>query len=112
MPKRIQRRRTKGWKCPPNTVYVGRPSQWGNEFKVGGFVTRQIAVERYALHLKSYFGWVESELKRAFHPLPVRSTEFEAWLKPLRGKDLACWCPLDQICHADLLLEIANAKSE
>ncbi|HEY8881900.1 MAG TPA: DUF4326 domain-containing protein [Dermatophilaceae bacterium] len=26
----------------------------------------------------------------------------------LAGKDLACWCPLDQPCHADVLLELAN----
>ena len=24
------------------------------------------------------------------------------------GKDLACWCPLDAPCHADVLLELAN----
>lgn len=29
-------------------------------------------------------------------------------LEPLRGKHLACWCPLDQPCHADVLLEFAN----
>ena len=26
----------------------------------------------------------------------------------LRGKNLACWCPFDQPCHADVLLKIAN----
>jgi hypothetical protein len=26
----------------------------------------------------------------------------------LRGRNLACWCPLDQPCHADVLLELAN----
>ncbi len=26
----------------------------------------------------------------------------------LHGHDLACWCPLDQLCHADVLLELAN----
>jgi hypothetical protein len=31
---------------------------------------------------------------------------------PLRGKDLACWCPLDQPCHADVLLELANPVAE
>lgn len=29
----------------------------------------------------------------------------------LHGKDLACWCPLDQPCHADVLLEIANTTA-
>jgi hypothetical protein len=33
-------------------------------------------------------------------------------LGEIRGKDLACWCPLDQPCHADVLLEIANSKSQ
>jgi hypothetical protein len=33
---------------------------------------------------------------------------FERWIEPLRGRDLACWCPLDQPCHADVLLEVAN----
>ena len=34
---------------------------------------------------------------------------FDADLSELRGKDLACWCALDQPCHADVLLEWANA---
>ncbi len=33
MPKRIQRKRSKGWRMPPNTVYVGRPTKWGNPWK-------------------------------------------------------------------------------
>lgn len=33
-PKRIQRKRTKGWKMPENTVYVGRGSKWGNPYYV------------------------------------------------------------------------------
>lgn len=31
---------------------------------------------------------------------------YPGWLDPLRGKDLACFCPLDQACHADVLLEL------
>ena len=34
--------------------------------------------------------------------------DHELYLAPLRGKNLACWCPLDQPCHADVLLELAN----
>ena len=33
-----------------------------------------------------------------------------AELPELRGHDLACWCPLDQPCHADVLLELANSE--
>lgn len=93
---------------PENAVYVGRPTKWGNPFEVGGDVTRQDAVQRYAIHLANYFGWVERELARAFYPWPVQSTEFLDWIKPLRGKDLACWCSLSDACHADLLLKLAN----
>jgi hypothetical protein len=94
---------------PDNTVYVGRPTRWGNEFEVGDDVTPAQAVERFVVHVGSYFGWVEREIQRAFHPWPVQSTELRDWLKPLRGKNLACWCPLDQPCHADVLLAIANS---
>ena len=38
-----------------------------------------------------------------FHP-----EQYERWIAPLRGKNLACWCCLDQCCHADVLLDIAN----
>ena len=107
-PKRIQRRRVKGWKMPPNTKYVGRPTIWGNPFEVGKDVTPQQAVERYAIHLSSYFGWVDREIKKVFYPWPVESKEFEDWIKPLKGKNLACFCPLNQKCHADILLKIAN----
>lgn len=30
-------------------------------------------------------------------------------LHELRGHDLVCWCPLDSPCHADVLLELADA---
>lgn len=69
---------------PPNTVYVGRPSVWGNPFDV------------------TNSGTVHPALRFAAEIAPL-------WdLSPLRGKNLACWCPLDQDCHADVLLEMAN----
>ena len=94
-PKRIQRRRTKGWWMPPNTVYVGRPSFWGNPFRVGGEhdLTRAEVVSTYRM-------WLATN--------PVGQAVAEAARMKLRGKDLACWCLLDQPCHADVLLEIAN----
>jgi hypothetical protein len=36
-PKRIQRKRTKGWRMPQNATYVGRPTRWGNPFSIGDF---------------------------------------------------------------------------
>jgi len=92
MPKRIQRSRAKGWKMPKGAVYVGRPSKWGNPFLVEEGRSHEECVERYRRWLYWHQGKIEV-VKQA-----------------LRGKDLACWCPLDQPCHADVLLEIANAE--
>ena len=69
---------------PPNTVYVGRGSKWGNSFTVA-MHGRKKAVELYE--------YIE------LPGMPVHE---------LRGKDLACWCPLDCVCHADVLLKAAN----
>jgi hypothetical protein len=33
-------------------------------------------------------------------------------LEELRGFDLACWCPLDQACHADVLIELLKENKE
>ena len=89
-PKRIQRQRTRGWKMPPNTVYVGRPTKWGNPHHVSKYQTREACIDAYRRLVTSY---------------PI----FRFWMPELRGKDLACWCPLDQPCHADVLLEVANS---
>lgn len=91
-PQRIQRKRTAGWQMPENTVYVGRPTVYGNEFdhrKLG----RPDAVAQYR-------AWLEQHMHA--------HTYMEAHVKTLRGKHLACWCRLDQECHADVLLEAAN----
>lgn len=89
-PKRIQRKRTKGWRMPENAVYVGRPTKWGNPYSVSVWGTRERALGE-------------------FRALMGRWPEFVEMTLELRGKDLACWCPLDQPCHADVLLELANA---
>lgn len=44
----------------------------------------------------------------AEHFRAVDPAGFAEWIEPLRGHDLACSCPLDQPCHADVLLELAN----
>lgn len=89
-PQRIQQKRTKGWKMPENTVYVGRPTKWGNPFKAEEF-GRAAAVERYRAYI------AESPLR-------------EEAKRELAGKNLSCWCSLDGPCHADILLAIANAE--
>ena len=84
---RVQRKRVKGWKMPDNTVYVGRGTIWGNPFVRGIAGNREEVVRKYRFYL-------ERILK-----------ENPYFLRPLEGKDLACWCPLDKVCHADVLLE-------
>lgn len=92
MAKRIQRKRTKGWRMPEGAVYVGRPTRWGNPF----------TVDEYGEHLAlfNFRGRVQSILL-------VNPNS----LDELRGKDLACWCKEGAPCHADILLELANAQA-
>ena len=121
-PCRVQLSRRKGWRMPPNTVSVARPGRWGNPFAVEAVGSAQVAVDLF-LHTMTV-GWDPSPLDH------LTDAEFEVvyaarqrWSKrlgwgiehvagaktELRGKNLACWCPLDQPCHADVLLELANA---
>ena len=77
-------------------VKVDRSTQWGNHgFVVGEYDDDPAAcVEMFHHDLDKF---------QVFHP-----EKYEAWIAPLRGKNLACWCALDQPCHADVLLELAN----
>lgn len=110
-PRRIQRKRTKGWQMPPNTVYVGRPTKWGNPWRVGehGIPDAAEAVRRFRAALLGF------ESNGSFcapiaHPESyIGQIIFNAPTE-LRGKNLACFCPLDQPCHADVLLELANQE--
>ena len=96
-PTRIQRRRTKGWRAPEGAVYVGRGSKWGNPWRVKDGMSARGAVWRYrdavTGRLPGVWPW---------HPT---IDEIRA---DLAGRNLMCWCPLGQPCHADVLLEIAN----
>lgn len=93
-PRRIQRKRSKGWRMPPGSVYVGRGSKWGNPYPVSERITVEQAVQGYAFAVRAGYDNVPG-------PDEIRAE--------LADKDLACWCPLDQPCHADVLLKIANA---
>jgi len=96
-PKRIQRKRTKGWRMPEGAVYVGRPSRWGNPFYAGtGANSRLWAVSRYRTRMLDLTTTTDAQGSVAVD------------LSPIRGKDLACWCEPSSPCHADVLLELAN----
>lgn len=98
-PIRVQLSRAKGWRMPPNTVKVDRTTMFGNRWKVGthsNSLGRPVATVSEAVEVYRAIAWVEPHMI--------------AWVRErLRGKNLACWCRLDQPCHADVLLEIANA---
>lgn len=108
--KRIRLSSRKGFKLPPNTVNVARPSRWGNPFVVGTHGDRTYCVKlfRYLCGGKLCIS-VEPDCIDA-------QKRFLKWAKPnlwrLRGKDLACWCVLDgKLCHADVLLGAANKST-
>jgi hypothetical protein len=113
-PKRIQRKRTKGWRMPPNTVCVTRPSDWGNPFRVD---CRAMVPPDWLLIPFPDDNRIPVEpetaeeavaLYRLYILASLRATP--NLLEPLRGKNLACYCPLDKPCHADVLLELALAQ--
>lgn len=91
-PKRIQLSRAKGWRMPPNTVKVDRSTRWGNPYRVGTCLIANAADAVAAF--------------RTNLPLSI------AGLDQLRGKNLACWCRIGDPCHADVLLELANAQGD
>lgn len=94
MVERIQRKRTKGWRMPPNTVSVTRPGKWGNQWKPERFSTCGCHDPRDAVRLFR------------LHEAPRLADDAR---RELRGKNLACFCALDQPCHADVLIELANS---
>jgi hypothetical protein len=97
---------------PENTIYVGRPSKWGNPFRVGYFVTFP---EKGAIYWmcweRQYATSVYTEMKTVDDVLTAYRTYLERSKQDyskLKGKDLACWCRAGEKCHADILLEFAN----
>ncbi len=119
-PTRIQLSRKKGWKMPENTVKVDRSTGFGNPFPVVKSISMSMGkatdvwivgtfegpnmwlcdteAEATDLAVKAYRSWIA-----------VQSGLRDRAQLALRGKNLACWCRLGKPCHADVLLEIANA---
>jgi hypothetical protein len=98
MPKRIQMSRQKPWRADnPDAVIVSRPSRYGNPYRADGDRAEAVRLFR-------------DMIERAPHDGLGRTIE-QIIRGDLGGRDLACWCPLDEPCHADVLLEIANTHS-
>ena len=100
---------------PENTVSVARPTKWGNPFTIEAaleseYASTETAREFVVTCFREWLG--PSQQGRDWWHGPEsdrRRATILSNLADLRGKNLACWCPLDAPCHADVLLEIANA---
>ncbi len=104
-PKRIQRKRKRGWKMPRSTLYVGRPTKWGNPYRVNEREAEQMQDWHACSCASVAVIQFRDDLEQGRLRISVEDVKRE-----LRGKNLACWCPLGEECHADVLLEIANQK--
>lgn len=95
-PRRVELRRTAGWRKPEDAVVVSRPSRWGNphRFRTPTREERGRVVELYRRDLEAgRLPFTEDDVRRE-----------------LAGRDLACWCRLDGPCHAEVLLDVANRR--
>ena len=66
-------------------VYIGRPSIWGNPYRIGRDGTREEVIEKYRKYIQS-------------------SSKIHL-IEDLRGKTLGCWCKPNP-CHGDILVEL------
>lgn len=121
---RVQLSRKKGWRMPPNTVKVSRPGPWGNPWRQDG---NGVWLHAMSMGLDSHdekdrtlaaidlfrtwmtSGKVNEMVAMMIDPPPRSAPPLRIIRRELRGKNLACWCRLDQPCHADVLLELANS---
>lgn len=86
---------------PEGAIYVGRPGYWGNPFRIGDDIARCYGGGTVASRERAV------ELFREYLRLnPIVANDAR---RRLRGFNLACWCPLSEPCHADVLLEVANS---
>ncbi|WP_435105246.1 DUF4326 domain-containing protein [Arhodomonas sp. AD133] len=101
---RVRLRRQRGWRMPANTVKVDRSTRWGNPFVVGRHGDREACV-------RLYHRLLAGELCHGMDNLDAQRRtliQVRGHLHELTGRNLACWCPLDAPCHADVLLALAN----
>jgi len=87
---KMRKTRVVNCKKEPYDVYIGRPSKWGNPYRIGPDGSREEVIEKYRRHL-------------------LNQPELLADLDELRGKVLGCWCA-PQACHGDVLVELLEKK--
>ena len=82
----------RSWKSNPNAVYCGRPSKYGNPYKIGKDGTREEVIEKYK-------EWLRGKLK-----------DNPKFLDPLIGKDLVCYCKTNESCHCDVIISYLKVR--
>ncbi len=75
--------------------YIGRPSRWGNPFRIGRDGTRSEVVQKFRAWLQEPAQW-RLQAQAAYQ---------------LQGKILGCWCNADQACHGDVWIEVIGRSS-
>ncbi|WP_291655946.1 DUF4326 domain-containing protein [Bosea sp. (in: a-proteobacteria)] len=124
-PTRLQLSRRKGfdlqaWSMETNglpALNVARPSRWGNPFTKEAAIESGYATDETwpAFVVGCFRDWLgPSQSGRDWWQGPksdaAKSGIFGS-IEVLRGKNLACWCKVGAPCHADVLLELANAPA-
>lgn len=83
---RIQRKRTRGWRLPDDGVCVTRPGPFGNPFRTADEFRWWLMFDAAGMAVASRAG------------------------RELRGRALACWCPVGHACHGDVLVAAAEGR--
>jgi hypothetical protein len=114
--------RKAGWRIPPNTLKVSRGTTLGNPFRIyehckgpdgdwgvedtGRFCQPVMHGWQKAGAVRFAIECYQQQLDLAY---PKGSSARWILARNLAESDyLACWCPLDQPCHADVLIELAK----
>ena len=119
---RVQRKRTKGFKLPPNTKCVNRGTKWGNPIRLIGDMIyinarhRRKILDPWVYYNVGNIDYVIYLYRKLWDGTKFQNQDFQYWadrfdeldIKELKGKNLACFCSLSTPCHADVLLQLAK----
>ena len=114
--KRIQRKRTKGYKLPDNTKCVDRTTKWGNPYRVlkedGYWVVKDKEGNYWGRLYSEKLGAIEKTIERYSVYIDGQIGIKKLNLEELKGKNLACFCSLSSPCHADYLLSLTKHNDQ
>lgn len=134
-PKRIQRKRTRGWRLPEGATCVDRSTRYGNPFKIGALVQDPGPYNSPACPYDGFmepgvYQWTglggpyDYEIRHVrdaadavalFRPYVAFHDDVyppEVIRRELGGRDLACWCKVGDPCHGDVWLVLANGETD